>query len=477
MVGRRGRFLVVEPLFEPGPQVSLGGGVRVRGGEMVLAEQHGARARVLAELGDPARARDVAAAVIYDRDRERGFDGAVEEEARAAAAGASELDPERRDLTALDTFTVDPATARDFDDAVSAAPDGDGIRLWIHIADVAAHVRPGSRLDDEAERRATSVYVPGTVEPMLPAVLSDEACSLAPGGRPAGGDGGDPARGRRGGALRALLPQPGPLRRAPLLRPARRVLRRSRAAPRADRGPARPRAPRRGRARGSAQRLGARDLDHGAGVRVRRQGRRDRRAVRRADRGARADRAVDDLHQRARRRAPRAPQDAHALPRPRAPGRRARGGHDREARRPRRAHATAAGDDLAERRRRAGGRRQQARDARGRAPRARPGGVYITRAPLAQAGLLLAAKPRSRRARQPGLLSLHLADPPLSRPDRAPRPALRHRRGRGRARAGRRARRRHLVLGARARGDGDRTRCGRRLRGVPARARALRGRP
>ena len=181
VVGRRGRFLVVEPLFEPGPQVSLGGGVRVRGGEMVLAEQHGARARVLAELGDPARARDVAAAVIYDRDRERGFDGAVEEEARAAAAGASELDPERRDLTALDTFTVDPATARDFDDAVSAAPDGDGIRLWIHIADVAAHVRPGSRLDDEAERRATSVYVPGTVEPMLPAVLSDEACSLAPG--------------------------------------------------------------------------------------------------------------------------------------------------------------------------------------------------------------------------------------------------------------------------------------------------------
>ena len=128
---------------------------------MVLAEQHGARARVLAELGDPARARDVAAALIYDRDRERGFDGAVEEEARAAAAGASELDPERRDLTALDTFTVDPATARDFDDAVSAAPDGDGIRLWIHIADVAAHVRPGSGLDDEAERRATSVYVPG----------------------------------------------------------------------------------------------------------------------------------------------------------------------------------------------------------------------------------------------------------------------------------------------------------------------------
>jgi exoribonuclease II len=56
--------------------------------------------------------------------------------------------------TALDTFTVDPATARDFDDAVSAQPEGDGVRLWIHIADVAAHVRAGSGLDEEAFRRA-----------------------------------------------------------------------------------------------------------------------------------------------------------------------------------------------------------------------------------------------------------------------------------------------------------------------------------
>jgi len=87
---------------------------------------------------------------------------------------------ERRDLTSLPTFTVDPATARDFDDAVSAAPEGDGVRLWIHIADVSAHVRPGTRLDSEALRRATSTYVPGAVEPMLPRALSDEACSLAP---------------------------------------------------------------------------------------------------------------------------------------------------------------------------------------------------------------------------------------------------------------------------------------------------------
>src|SRR6201999_3539459 len=86
----------------------------------------------------------------------------------------------RRDLTALATFTVDPATARDFDDAVSAQREGEGWRVWVHIADVAAHVRPGPPLAREALRRATSTYVPGTVEPMLPHVLSSGACSLSP---------------------------------------------------------------------------------------------------------------------------------------------------------------------------------------------------------------------------------------------------------------------------------------------------------
>jgi ribonuclease R len=181
VVARRGRFLVVEPLFERGPQLSLAGGVRVRGGELVLVEPAGPRARVLAELGDPARARDVAAALIYERGRERGFAPELSSAAREASQRAREEDPGRRDLTALDTFTVDPATARDFDDAVSASADGDGIRLWIHIADVSAHVRPGTGLDEEAKRRATSVYVPGAVEPMLPRELSDEACSLSPG--------------------------------------------------------------------------------------------------------------------------------------------------------------------------------------------------------------------------------------------------------------------------------------------------------
>ncbi len=129
----------------------------------------------------PRRARDVVEALLSERLGSRGFGASLETGAREAATVAESRSPGRRDLTALPTFTVDPATARDFDDAVSAQREGDGARIWVHIADVAAHVRPGSPLDREARRRANSTYVPGSVEPMLPHALSSEACSLAPG--------------------------------------------------------------------------------------------------------------------------------------------------------------------------------------------------------------------------------------------------------------------------------------------------------
>ncbi len=127
------------------------------------------------------RAREAVERLLAERLGRRGFPAALELEARKAADSAEARSSARRDITALDTFTVDPATARDFDDAVSAQREGDGVRLWIHIADVAAHVPPGSPLDLEARRRANSTYVPGAVEPMLPHALSTEACSLAPG--------------------------------------------------------------------------------------------------------------------------------------------------------------------------------------------------------------------------------------------------------------------------------------------------------
>jgi ribonuclease R len=181
-VERRGRFTVAEPLFDRGPQATLArGSVKVGPGDIAVVDFGAQGARAVRALGSAERARDVVTALLWDRGNRRGFKPAIEDEARDAVVAAQEMRVERRDLTELPTFTVDPATARDFDDAVSAAPEGDGVRLWIHIADVSAHVRPGSALDAEALRRGTSTYVPGAVEPMLPRALSDDACSLAPG--------------------------------------------------------------------------------------------------------------------------------------------------------------------------------------------------------------------------------------------------------------------------------------------------------
>ena len=86
----------------------------------------------------------------------------------------------RVDLRDLPTFTVDPDTAKDFDDAISVRRERDGVRAWVHIADVAAFVPAGSPLDRAAAARAFSTYMPGRVAPMLPPALSEEACSLRP---------------------------------------------------------------------------------------------------------------------------------------------------------------------------------------------------------------------------------------------------------------------------------------------------------
>ena len=86
----------------------------------------------------------------------------------------------RSDLRELLTFTIDPETAKDFDDAISTRREGDEIRAWVHIADVSWFVPAGSPLDRGAAERALSVYVPGFVAPMLPHELADDACSLRP---------------------------------------------------------------------------------------------------------------------------------------------------------------------------------------------------------------------------------------------------------------------------------------------------------
>ncbi|MSO42118.1 MAG: RNB domain-containing ribonuclease [Solirubrobacterales bacterium] len=181
VVSKRGRFQVCERLFERGPQLPLGKDHRIRAGRMALVEIARGKAKPLRDLGSPKLARDVVDALVLDRGLRPTFPKRLEGGAREAAAAAKRDSAKRRDLRDLATLTVDPASARDFDDAVSASEDGDGIRLWIHIADVSAHVRPREALDAEAYRRANSTYVPGAVVPMLPEVLSGDACSLVPG--------------------------------------------------------------------------------------------------------------------------------------------------------------------------------------------------------------------------------------------------------------------------------------------------------
>lgn len=87
----------------------------------------------------------------------------------------------RRDMRDITTFTIDPLTAKDFDDALSIRTLESGeIEIGIHIADVSHYVRPGSALDKEAAKRTTSVYLVDRVCPMLPERISNELCSLRP---------------------------------------------------------------------------------------------------------------------------------------------------------------------------------------------------------------------------------------------------------------------------------------------------------
>lgn len=86
----------------------------------------------------------------------------------------------RRDLRDLPTVTIDPDTAKDFDDAISVERRAHGYFLAVHIADVAHYVTYGSHLDQEAQKRGNSTYFPGYCLPMLPSELSNELCSLKP---------------------------------------------------------------------------------------------------------------------------------------------------------------------------------------------------------------------------------------------------------------------------------------------------------
>jgi len=142
----------------------------------------GASGIVTEILGEPGDIRARIDAIL----RARSINEVFPEEVMAqAAAFGSRLEPAawkgREVLFDLPVCTIDGADAKDFDDAVSLEDLGGGLlRLGVHIADVANYVKPGTELDKEAYTRATSVYLPDRVVPMLPPALSDNLCSLVP---------------------------------------------------------------------------------------------------------------------------------------------------------------------------------------------------------------------------------------------------------------------------------------------------------
>lgn len=133
-------------------------------------------------LGDPGDNNTEMNAILVEYGFPIRFPADVEQEADRIPfeIPAAEI-KRRRDMRYATTFTIDPVDAKDFDDALSVEVVGDGIyEIGVHIADVSHYLREGSKMDDEALDRATSVYLVDRVIPMLPEKLSNHVCSLRP---------------------------------------------------------------------------------------------------------------------------------------------------------------------------------------------------------------------------------------------------------------------------------------------------------
>lgn len=182
-----GRIVPIDKSAQTEWSVAEAARIGARDGELVEAEQAGPkarmglpRARILSRLGDPAAPKAVSLIAIHQHGIPDDFpDTAIDEADRAKPAGLAG----REDLRDMPLVTIDPADARDHDDACFAHADDDpknpgGHVVWVAIADVAHYVRAGSALDREARKRGNSTYFPDRVVPMLPDRLSGDLCSL-----------------------------------------------------------------------------------------------------------------------------------------------------------------------------------------------------------------------------------------------------------------------------------------------------------
>ena len=173
-LARRGKLLVGEPFFEGGVPVTVDrkGSGNASPGDLVVLRLGRGRAKIESVLGRPGDVGAVLEGLLWHE--------GVRRPHAPVPPPPEELGADRTDLRDLFAFTIDPDEAKDFDDALSFRREGDGIRAWVHIADVSAYVPAGSPLDRDAAERAFSSYVPGRVEPMLPEQLSADLCSLRP---------------------------------------------------------------------------------------------------------------------------------------------------------------------------------------------------------------------------------------------------------------------------------------------------------
>src|SRR4051794_17828524 len=162
-----------EPYFAPGTPVVLDtkGLHDVEHGDLVDVVTGRGRAKVRRQIGPSDRIETVLEALLVERGARRPFEPHTPPEPSVEG---------RVDLRDLLTFTIDPETAKDFDDALSFRVEPDGVRAWVHIADVSYFLPAGAPLDRGAAERSFSTYVPGLVAPMLPHELADDLCSLRP---------------------------------------------------------------------------------------------------------------------------------------------------------------------------------------------------------------------------------------------------------------------------------------------------------
>lgn len=173
-LARRGKLLIGEPYFESGVPIVADrkGAGEASSGDLAVLRTGRGRARIEHVLGPASHVEVVLEGLLWHAGRRR-------KHAPVPPPPPAE-EPDRVDLRGLFAFTIDPEEAKDFDDALSLQREGEGVRAWVHIADVSAYLPAGAPLDADAAERAFSVYVPGRVEPMLPEELSAGDCSLKP---------------------------------------------------------------------------------------------------------------------------------------------------------------------------------------------------------------------------------------------------------------------------------------------------------